>query len=82
MKFFMEEKKNEIILFENQGVKILNTSAYGKFVAQITITYPKKLTAEQKELLQKLHESFGNESAPHLSALDQCFAKIKSWFKN
>lgn len=69
-------------VFENQGVKILNTSVYGKFVAQITITYPKKLTAEQKELLQKLHESFGNESAPHLSALDQCFAKIKSWFKN
>lgn len=69
-------------VFENQGVKILNTSSYGKFVAQITITYPKKLNTEQKELLQKLHESFGNESAPHLSALEQCFAKIKSWFKN
>lgn len=69
-------------VFQNQGVKILNTSAYGKFIAQITITYPKSLNAEQKELLQKLHESFGNESAPHLSALEQCFAKIKSWFKS
>lgn len=68
-------------VFENEGVKILNSKSYGKFVAQITIIYPKKLTNEQKDLLTKLNESFGLESTPHLNTLEQCFKKIKSWFK-
>lgn len=68
-------------VFDNEGVKFLNSSRYGKFVAQIKITYPKKLNLEQKELIAQLHQSFGKESTPHLSALEQTFKKIKSWFE-
>lgn len=66
--------------FKNEGVKILNSKQYGSFVVEISIVYPKKLTKEQKELVMKLNESFGQESTPHKSALEQCFKKIKSWF--
>ena len=68
-------------VFDNEGVKFLNSSRYGKFVAQIKIIYPKKLNTEQKELVTQLHQSFGKESTPHLSALEQTFKKIKSWFE-
>jgi len=52
------------------------------FIAQIKLTYPKKLTSEQKELLQQLQDSFENQEAkPHESIFESAFEKVKSWFK-
>lgn len=53
----------------------------GDMIAQITLTYPDRLTGEQEELLQKLQESFGIESKPHESLFESTFEKVKGWFK-
>jgi len=42
---------------------------------------PKKINAEQKELLEKLQESYGVESRPHKNTFDGAFDRVKSWFK-
>jgi len=43
---------------------------------------PKKINEEQKELLEKLQESYGVESRPHKSTFDSAFDRVKGWFKN
>lgn len=67
-------------IFEGNGVKSLRGNYYGDLIAQIKIIYPKKLTKEQRELLEKLHESFGEHSQPHKSVLEQACEKVKKWF--
>ena len=44
------------------------------------IEYPKTLTNEQKELLEKLQESFGVESTPSEIKFEGMFDKVKKWF--
>ncbi len=46
-------------VFDNEGIKDVNSSRKGRLIAQIKITYPTSINAEQKELLEKLHQSFG-----------------------
>lgn len=72
-------RDSEQFVFDNEGVKSLNSSYRGKFVAQIKITYPPKLNAKQKELIEQLQESFGVESEPYKNLFEECFSKIKSW---
>ncbi len=52
----------------------------GDLIAQINLTYPKKLKDDQRELLEKLQESFGIESKPHESVFESTFEKVKGWF--
>jgi molecular chaperone DnaJ len=68
-------------LFKNEGIDDVHGHGKGDLIAQINITYPKKLNDEQRELLSKLQESFGIESKPHESVLDSAIEKMKSWFK-
>ena len=57
-------------------------AARQNLIAQVNITYPKKLNKEQKELLEQLEESFGaKESKPHENVLDSAIDKMKGWFK-
>ncbi|DAB31926.1 MAG TPA: molecular chaperone DnaJ [Sulfurospirillum sp. UBA11407] len=67
-------------VFKNEGIKNVHSGRMGNLIAQIKIKYPKKLSKEQKELLNKLQESFGIESSPHESTFEGVFDKIKSWF--
>ena len=67
--------------FKNEGVKDVNGYGYGDFIVQIKIEYPKKLNDEQKELLEKLQQSFGIESEPHKGMFDNIVDKVKNWFK-
>ncbi|PAF41890.1 molecular chaperone DnaJ [Helicobacter sp. 11S03491-1] len=69
-------------VFKGEGVKEVNHNAYGSLVAVIKIIYPKSLNEEQKELLLKLHNSFGYESEPHKNLFEECFERIKNWFKS
>jgi len=66
--------------FKNKGIKDVNGYGYGDFIIQIKIEYPKKLNNEQKELLEKLQESFGIESEPHKGMFDNIVNKVKKWF--
>ncbi len=68
-------------IFNNKGVVDVHGGAKGRLVAQIQMKLPKSLTAEQKELLTKLQESFGVESKLHQSSLESAFNRVKEWFK-
>ncbi len=68
--------------FRGEGIDDVHGHGKGDLIAQVNLTYPKKLNDEQKELLTKLQESFGiEESKPHEGVLDSAIDKMKSWFK-
>jgi len=73
-------KDKEQFKFEGKGVKSVQGYGRGDFIVQIKINYPKKVNNEQRELLEKLQESFGVESKPHESSFENMFDKVKSWF--
>lgn len=74
-------KDKEQFRFSGEGVKSVQSFRKGDLIVQIKIKYPKKLNKEQKELLEKLQESFGLESKPHLSNFEDLFDRVKDWFK-
>lgn len=67
--------------FRSEGIKKINRNIYGNLTAVIKIIYPQKLTDKQRELLLELHNSFGYENQPYESIFEECFNKIKGWFK-
>lgn len=73
-------KDSQQFVFKNEGVKNVRSVAKGALIAVIKIIYPNKLSEEQRELAQKLHESFGYEGEPHKSIFEELCSKVKSWF--
>ncbi|MAD41570.1 MAG: molecular chaperone DnaJ [Arcobacter sp.] len=73
-------KDKQQFTFKNEGVKSVQGYGKGNLVVQIKIEYPKKLNSKQKELLEKLQESFGVESKPHERSFEGMFEKAKKWF--
>jgi molecular chaperone DnaJ len=68
--------------FRGEGIADVHGHGKGDLIAQVNITYPRKLNDEQKELLLKLQESFGiEESKPHESILESAIDKMKGWCK-
>jgi molecular chaperone DnaJ len=74
-------KDKEQFIFEGEGVADVHSGRKGRLVAQVRMILPKKINTEQKELLEKLQESYGVESRPHKSTFDSAFDRVKSWFK-
>jgi len=74
-------KDKQHFTFRNEGIADVHGHGKGDFIAQVNLTYPKKINDEQKELLLKLEESFGIESKPHEGVLDSAIDKMKGWFK-
>ncbi|RDU60943.1 molecular chaperone DnaJ [Helicobacter marmotae] len=72
-------RDKEQFVFEGEGIKDVNSTYRGKFVAQIKITYPPKLNNEQRALLEELQKSFGEQSEPYKNVFEECFTKIKQW---
>ena len=72
----------EQYVFPDEGVVDVHSGVKGRLVAQIKLILPKKINDEQKELLEKIQESYGVESRPHKSSFDGAFDRVKSWFKN
>lgn len=73
-------KDKEQFKFQGEGVKSVQGYGKGDLIVQVKINYPNSLNTEQKELLEKLQESFGLESKPHESNLEGMFEKVKKWF--
>ena len=73
-------KDKEQFIFRDEGVEDVHGGGKGKLVAQVKVVYPKRLNDEQRELLEKIQESFGVESKPHKSSFDSAFSKVKGWF--
>jgi len=74
-------KDKEQFIFNGEGVEDVHGGHKGRLVAQIQMILPKKINEEQKELLEKLQESYGVESRPHKNTFDGAFDRVKSWFK-
>ena len=74
-------KDKEQFIFENEGVIDVHSGRKGRLVAQIQMILPKKINNEQKELLEKLQESYGVEGKPHKNSFDSAFSRVKNWFK-
>lgn len=81
LKLDIGTKDKQHFTFRGEGIEDVHGHGKGDLIAQVNITYPKKLNDEQKELLKKLQDSFGIESKPHESVLDSAIEKMKSWFK-
>jgi len=73
-------KDKQQFKFRGEGVKSVQGYGKGDLVVQIKIEYPKSLNEEQKELLEKLQESFGVESKPSETNFENMFDKVKKWF--
>lgn len=81
LKLDMGTRDKQQFRFRGEGIDDVHGGRKGDLVAQVNLTYPKDLNDEQRELLNKLQESFGIESTPHESLLDAAIDKMKSWFK-
>ncbi len=73
-------KDQEQFKFKNEGVTSVKGYGKGDLIVQIKIKYPKSVNNEQKELLEKLQDTFGVESKPHESNFEGMFEKVKKWF--
>jgi len=80
LKLNIGTKDKQHFTFKGEGIEDVHGHGKGNLIAQVNITYPKKLNDKQKELLEQLQESFGIESKPHESVLDSAIDKMKSWF--
>jgi len=74
-------KDKQRFVFRGEGIEDVHGHGKGDLIAIVNIQYPKKLNDEQKELLEKLQDSFGIESKPHESVADSVIDRVKSWFK-
>ena len=82
LKLDVGTKDKQHFTFRGEGIDDVHGHGKGDLVAQVNITYPKKLNSEQEALLTQLQESFGiEESKPHESVLDSAIDTMKSWFK-
>jgi molecular chaperone DnaJ len=75
-------RDKEQFIFKNRGIKDVHGFGRGSLIAQIKMIFPEKMSDEQRELLEKLQESFGVESQPHKSKFESVFEKVKKWFNN
>lgn len=73
-------KDKEQFKFHGEGVNSVQGYGKGDLIVQVKINYPKSINNEQKELLEKLQDSFGVESKPHESSFEGMFDKVKKWF--
>ena len=82
LKLDVGTKDKQHFTFRGEGIEDVHGHGKGDLIAQIDITYPKRLNSEQKELLEQLQNSFGiEESKPHEGVLDSAIDKMKGWFK-
>ncbi len=82
LKLDIGTKDKQHFTFRGEGIADVHGHGKGNLIAQIDITYPKKLNKEQRELLSQLEAAFGaKESKPHEGVLDSAIDTMKSWFK-
>ena len=74
-------KDKQQFVFYGEGVKSVNSSKKGNFIAVVNILYPDKLDEKQRDLLLELHQSFGYEESKPINCLEGLVDKIKNWFK-
>jgi len=74
-------RDKEQFIFKGEGIADVHSGHKGRLVAQIKMILPEKINEIQKELLEKIQESYGVESHPHKSSFESAFERVKGWFK-
>ena len=74
-------KNGDRFVLENEGIKDLHSEKRGRQIVQIAVKFPKKLNDEQKELLNKLNQSFGVNEDGLNEEQKGFFDKIAEWFR-
>lgn len=80
LKLYPGIKDKQHFVVKGKGIANVRTKRPGNFVAQVSIIYPTKLTDEQRELVEKLHHTFGYDNQPHHNEFSSIFERVKSWF--
>lgn len=80
LKLNVGTKDGEQFIFQNEGIENVRTKQRGRFIAQIALKMPKKLSDEQITLVKKLQESFGISVGESVND-ENFFDKIKNLFK-
>ncbi|MBR8638177.1 DnaJ domain-containing protein, partial [Campylobacter coli] len=77
-------KDGQRFVLEKEGVKDVHSSRIGNQIVQIAIKFPNSLNDEQKELLEKLSESFGIKDGMHheQKGLFECKKNIDFTYKS
>ncbi|NKQ39987.1 MAG: molecular chaperone DnaJ [Sulfurovum sp.] len=73
-------KDKEQFIFKGEGVTDVHSGRKGRLIAQIKMVLPSKINDEQRELLEKIQESYGVESSPHKNSFESAFERVKGWF--
>ena len=60
-----------------KGMPVLNSTARGDLYVEVRVTTPAKLTKQQRELLEQLAQTLGQENKPEKQGL---FSKVKDMF--
>ena len=74
-------RDKEQFVFKGEGIADVHSGHKGRLIAQIKMILPNKINDTQRELLEKLQESYGVESRPHKSSFESAFERVKGWFK-
>ncbi|MGP1561887.1 MAG: molecular chaperone DnaJ [Helicobacteraceae bacterium] len=64
------------------GAPNIRTKKKGDLVISVKLVYPPAYNALQREMLEKLHKSFGQENSPHNGLLDNLVSKFKDLFED
>lgn len=62
-KYQKEPKDGSKFVIRNKGFKVVNSTYQGDFIFTVNVQIPKKLTLEQRDLLNKLAKTM-NEQPP------------------
>ncbi len=81
LKLKVGTKDGEKFLFKGEGFRNLHTGRRGDLIVQVKLIFPTKLTAQQRELIEKLQESFGMETQKEEKKISSLFEKVKNWLK-
>ncbi len=81
LKLEVGTKDKQQFVFKGEGIANIHTKKKGNLIAQVKIDFPKKLTEEQRRLLEELNESFGKENKHREDKMSSVINKIKNWFK-
>jgi molecular chaperone DnaJ len=80
LKLSPSTRDKQHFVFREKGAPNVRNKRKGNFIVQVKITYPTSLNDEQKELVEKLHASFGFDGHLEHGEVSSLFDRVKSWF--
>ena len=77
-----ETQSGKLFRMRGKGVKSVRSGAEGDLLCRVNVETPVNLTKRQKELMQELEESFGNDSVNHSPKTASWMDGVKKFFED